>query len=273
MTKIGMAPAAPPPAEESDVAADRRRADLKRAIELGVLGPLAQEGVDPSIDKSEKKDAPDLDLEMPVDVPAQEEAETWEEALVKMKKQKAQRAAKPRKPKAPPNMERFIQSLLSEEGIERSRMEEGSEKRRDILEAAMKTDDPQESVVEAVEDPKPKRVVNREGLQLNPDAVPPNDGRDDVSIYDDPQAIADAADDHAAKYIYKDIPGEAVPDAASQDMAQERKENLTYQGDGPGGDGVVLFFEDPDGGNQRGYWLRDDDSTVNVTNILSPPSE
>jgi len=106
-------------------------------------------------------------------------------------------------------------------------------------------------------------IVNESGLELSPSAGP---------VYDDPQAIADAADDHAAKYIYKDIPGEAVPDAASLDMAREHGDNLTYQGDGPGGDGMIFFYEDPGGGNQRGYWYRNDASTVNVTNILFPPS-
>ena len=54
-------------------------------------------------------------------------------------------------------------------------------------------------------------------------------------------------------------------------MYRERAEDNTYQGDGPGGDGMVFFYEDPGGGNQRGYWYRDDGSTINVTNLLSPP--
>jgi hypothetical protein len=138
MAKIGKATTDEAQAADPTAAATRRRGDLKRAIEAGVLGPLrsAQEGVDPSIDKPKKKDEPDLDLEMPVDVPAQEEAQSWEEAVVKMKKQKAQRAAKPRKPKAPPGMERFIETLLSKEGVARSKQEEGRETRRKFMEQA-----------------------------------------------------------------------------------------------------------------------------------------
>ena len=95
MTKIGKAPEAPQPTEESDVAAEKRRADLKRAIEVGVLGPLGSthEGVDPEAGIDEEPGLTDLDIEPDVDVAAQEEAQSWEEAVVKMKKQKAKRAA------------------------------------------------------------------------------------------------------------------------------------------------------------------------------------
>ena len=299
MAKIGKAAMDEPQAQDPTAAAARRREDLKRAIEAGVLGPLrsTQEGVDPSLDKPEKKDEPDLDIEQPVDVPAQEDARSWEEAVVKMKKQKAERVAKPPKPKAPPNMERFIQSLLSEERVERSQLEEGIEQRRDMLEASMAEDpgwgegDPDaewddapegvtpifrhfdllDRMAEEMKSLKPfKYSVNEQGLQL----------RSDIDVdYDDPQAIADAADDHAAQYIYKDIPGEDVPDAADLDYQDERQRagpqdgsrEMTYGGDGPGGEGSVYFYEDAGGGEQRGYWLRDDGSVVNVTNILFPP--
>jgi hypothetical protein len=293
MAKIGKATMDEPRAQDPTAAAARQREDLKRAIEAGVLGPLraAQEGVDPSIDKPEKKDAPDLDLGMPVDVPAQEDARSWEEALVKMKKQKAQRAAKPKKPKATPGMERFIKSLLSDEGVERSQLAEGAESRREVMEQVMDMEETDGGIkydysdvldlmraprmLELMTEPSPwhhsgrqsTSKVSEDGLQL----------RGDLGIDgDDPQAIADAADDRAAQYIYEDILPEDVPDAAALSYEREIDNDhraVTYEGDGPGGEGTVYFYEmsGSGGGGQQGYWVRDDGSVVNVTNILSPP--
>ena len=88
-------------------------------------------------------------------------------------------------------------------------------------------------------------------------------------------AIADAADDHSAQYIYKDTPAEDVSKAAGLDYGREQDNPNrveTWSGDGPGGEGIVFFYEMAGGGGQQGYWERDDGSVVNVTNILFPPS-
>ena len=181
---------------------------------------------------------------------------------------------------------RFIETLLGEDGVERSKQEEGVESRRTFMEnrdeIGIKYDysdmlDLMRSprILELMttsgswggEAPPSSSRVSEDGLQL----------RGDLSIDgDDPQAIADAADDHAAQYIYEDILPEDVPDAAALSYEREIDNDyraVTYEGDGPGGEGTVYFYEmsGSGGGGQQGYWVRDDGSVVNVTNTLSPP--
>ena len=195
---------------------------------------------------------------------------------------------------------RFIESLLGEEGVERSKQEEGRDGRRTFMEQAMaKTNGGKlydySDVLDLMRSPLMLEHVARraaladkwgaELLDSGPDLLADDlaskaelEINPDVNVnYDDPQAIADAADDHAAQYIYKDIPGEDVPDAAAIDYEREQdnpNRAATYTGDGPGGEGTVYFYEmsGAGGGGQRGYWVRDDGSVVNVTNILLPPS-
>ena len=210
MAKIGKAAMDEPQAQDPTAAAARRREDLKRAIEAGVLGPLrsTQEGVDPSLDKPEKKDEPDLDIEQPVDVPAQEDARSWEEAVVKMKKQKAERAAKPPKPKAPPNMERFIQSLLSEERVEQSRaeerMEKGIEQRRDALAEAMDLSEAEE-IASAATIAASGGDADRTNTDIYAQHLPKH-------LRDDPEALKAAARDAAQKQYAEEHAADHEPD-------------------------------------------------------------
>ena len=187
---------------------------------------------------------------------------------------------------------RFIETLLGEDGVERSKQEEGRAGRREVMEQAMAKTDGGElydysemldvmresqtaSRAQLIDSwggdilllPQSSSRVSEDGLQL----------RGDLGIDgDDPQAIADAADDHAAQYIYEDILPEDVPDAAALSYEREIDNDhraVTYEGDGPGGEGTVYFYEmsGSGGGGQQGYWVRDDGSVVNVTNLLSPP--
>ena len=184
---------------------------------------------------------------------------------------------------------RFIESLLGEEGQERSRAEE---EREDIVGAGI--DNPYRMIMaEMMNQPLPEidraALFDKLGAELldsGPDLLADDlasqaelEINPDVNVnYDDPQAIADAATDHAAQYIYEDTPAEDVPDAAAIDYEREQDNPhraATYTGDGPGGEGTVYFYEmsGAGGGGQRGYWVRDDGSVVNVTNILLPPSD
>tara|TARA_R110002020_G_scaffold319504_1_gene535394 strand:- start:2892 stop:3821 length:930 start_codon:yes stop_codon:yes gene_type:complete len=114
-------------------------------------------------------------------------------------------------------------------------------------------------------------IVNESGLELKSGLVSATGNIDP----EDPDAIADAATDHAAQYIYEDTPAEDVSKAAGLDYGREQDNPNrveTWSGDGPGGEGIVFFYEMAGGGGQQGYWERDDGSVVNVTNILFPPS-
>ena len=166
---------------------------------------------------------------------------------------------------------RFIETLLGEDGVERSKQEEGRAGRREVMaqDYSEMLDVMRANLIGSWggEAPRSSSRVSEDGLQL----------RGDLGIDgDDPQAIADAADDHAAQYIYEDILPEDVPDAAALSYEREIDNDyraVTYEGDGPGGEGTVYFYEmsGSGGGGQQGYWVRDDGSVVNVTNLLSPP--
>ena len=176
---------------------------------------------------------------------------------------------------------RFIETLLGEDGVERSKQEEGRAGRREVMEQDysemldVMRESQTASRARLIDSwggdilllPQSSSRVSEDGLQL----------RGDLGIDgDDPQAIADAADDHAAQYIYEDILPEDVPDAAALSYEREIDNDhraVTYEGDGPGGEGTVYFYEmsGSGGGGQQGYWVRDDGSVVNVTNLLSPP--
>ena len=265
MAKIGKATMDEPRAQDPTAAAARQREDLKRAIEAGVLGPLraAQEGVDPSIDKPEKKDEPDLDLGMPVDVPAQEDARSWEEALVKMKKQKTKRvAAPPPKPAERPKMESFIKSLLGEEGQARAAAEEAEGPRDE--ETRGETETVEEDGTGGT-DQKGTTGTNGTGPKggdfdggggTPPPPPPPDDddpGDVNTDIYadhlpeelqDDPAALKAAAEDAARKqydnkYANKDPSTEASVEIDGEDWTKATYPDGTVWNISPDGDSVL----------------------------------
>ena len=187
---------------------------------------------------------------------------------------------------------RFIESLLGEEGQERSRAEEEGEgivgnwaefnaemtdsmgpnweaEMRDALsqitDRAALVDKWGAERLDSGPDLLADDLASQAELEINPD----------VNVnYDDPQAIADAATDHAAQYIYDSDDTAHIAAAAAKDLSNAQKHaQEIWSGDGPGGEGSVYFYGLKGGGLQRGYWVRDDGSVVNVTNILLPPSD
>jgi len=187
---------------------------------------------------------------------------------------------------------RFIESLLGEEGQERSRAEEEGEgivgnwaefnaemtdsmgpnweaEMRDALsqitDRAALVDKWGAERLDSGPDLLADDLASQAELEINPD----------VNVnYDDPQAIADAATDHAAQYIYDSDDTAHIAAAAAKDLSNAQKHaQEIWSGDGPGGEGSVYFYGLEGGGMQRGYWVRDDGSVVNVTNILLPPSD
>jgi hypothetical protein len=187
---------------------------------------------------------------------------------------------------------RFIESLLGEEGQERSRAEEegegivgkwsefnakmterkGSNWAAELKDVLSQATDPHSmmnaygaELLDSGPDLLADDLASQAELEINPD----------VNVnYDDPQAIADAATDHAAQYIYDSDDTAHIAAAAAKDLSNAQKHaQEIWSGDGPGGEGSVYFYGLKGGGLQRGYWVRDDGSVVNVTNILLPPSD
>ena len=262
MAKTGMAPEAPKtPAPSSD----RRRADLKEAITLGLLSPLGgrREAVDPDQDRSVDTSAPDLDIEMPVDVPAQEDAESWEQAVTKMKKQKTKRvAAPPPKPVERPKMESFIKSLLGEEGQARAAAEEAEgprdEETRGETETAEEdgTGGTDQKGTTGTNGTGPKGGDFDGGGGTPPPPPPPDDddpGDVNTDIYadhlpeelqDDPAALKAAAEDAARKqydnkYANKDPSTEASVEIDGEDWTKATYPDGTVWNISPDGDSVL----------------------------------
>ena len=108
-------------------------------------------------------------------------------------------------------------------------------------------------------------TVNEQGVILN-EAVMKDHG-DKLSDND----IFDILDEHE-KTIRSGMPEKDIAQAAASDLsrAEEGGQGI-WNGDGPGGYGALSFWENPDGGDPKGFIVYGDGSVQVVTGMLFPP--
>jgi hypothetical protein len=114
--------------------------------------------------------------------------------------------------------------------------------------------------------------VNEQGVTINK-AVADFHGtptEDEPYTTEDVDAITQQ---HEKTQIHPGMSDEDRADASGINFDDDQNNaNEVYSGDGPGGDGEIFFYEDEEGGNPRGYWVRDGEVTT-VTGMLFPPSK
>ena len=114
-------------------------------------------------------------------------------------------------------------------------------------------------------------TINAQGVQVT-DAVLEDFNE---SVLDDSDTLIDLAKDYQKNHVYNRIDEADQGDAARADFMQNRRElDTVWSGDGPGGEGELVFF---DGDPVRGYLVLPDGeggkTYTNITGFFSPPRD